>query len=147
MRTWATSFVRQLMIDPPTPLPPQAANAPLLGPEQQAMLVRLAVASGPGVAITTWLLAHNATTDQINALQVILIMAFNLAGPAIAGVWGWFIHSISGRIASVEAIKGVTSIGISPNASPELQGMVDDKSRPKVIATAVAAPVLEQRKP
>jgi hypothetical protein len=117
----------------------QPAPNPILSQEQIGMLVRLAFAAGTPLA--AWLTAHSVSSDQISAIQTVLIMLIAAAGPVVAGVWGWLVHTVSARIASVEAIHGVTTVAVSSTASPELRAIAADDSRPKVVAAPPVAPI------
>jgi hypothetical protein len=59
---------------------------------------------------------------------------------AVPMVWDWFVHSLSGKIAAVEALPSVAKVLMVPNASPAAMAIVRDSNRPKVDAETPRPP-------
>lgn len=53
-------------------------------------------------------------------------------------LWGYFVHTDSGKLAAVEALPGVEKIITGPDATDGVAAATADRDRPKVVADSPA---------
>ena len=121
------------MNDQPMPNQIPSANPIIPNADQIGGFVRILMPLISGL-----LISHGASQGIADALTGPTAASFwiGLVSLAIPTIWMWVTHTVSGKLAAVEALPSVEKIEIKPNASNTVMAIANDNTRPKVVAAA-----------
>jgi hypothetical protein len=98
--------------------------------DQVAMAIRwLLSVGGP---IGAFLVSHGMKSEDVTALGAALVGLVGALPPVISFIWGWYKHSIEGRLQTAKNIPGVKKIVVGPEAPSPVTAAALDPSDPKV---------------